>query len=305
MMLFIKKTVARLMYALPWQWLSGRPRLAHVLIRPFLRYPTLYLALARKTGLREGFRIKMKEGPHKGHVFTDIDLSGLSGLIGNYVEPNTTALVLQMDLTDSVVIDVGAANGYYTLLFARGTGENGLVYSFEPDIDHFFPRIRKIIADNGYANVILLPYAISNGFGISKWVQHQDQPWCNQLIESPRVTNEELVQAKRMTPVLTLSLDDFAASIDKPRIRLIKIDVESLEVAVMKGAVNLLETTRPTFLIELHTAENATQIYQMLAEFNYEWSILDTQGDQYTNIVAFPVEHQEHFQQMIARFPTE
>ena len=46
---------------------------------------------------------------------------------------------------DDHVIDVGAAIGYFTLIFARSVGKNGSVFAFEPKkIDlKYYPKISK------------------------------------------------------------------------------------------------------------------------------------------------------------------
>ena len=53
------------------------------------------------------------------------------------------------------IIDIGANLGYYTRIFARATGSEGIVWAVEP-----VPLYRKTLKKNlnGISNIIILPY---------------------------------------------------------------------------------------------------------------------------------------------------
>jgi len=59
-----------------------------------------------------------------------------------------------------VVVDVGAALGYYTLIAAKRVGQEGKVYAFEPD-PSVFKDLIKNIKINGWTNVYPFQMALS------------------------------------------------------------------------------------------------------------------------------------------------
>ena len=59
------------------------------------------------------------------------------------------------------VLDLGANIGYFTLLFAKLVGNNGIVFAFEPEPQNI-ALLTKNIKINNYKNVTLVPKAVSN-----------------------------------------------------------------------------------------------------------------------------------------------
>jgi ubiquinone/menaquinone biosynthesis C-methylase UbiE len=57
-----------------------------------------------------------------------------------------------------VVADIGAGTGYFTMLFARTVGKNGVVYAVDVNED-MFDNLKKRVANEGISNVknILAP----------------------------------------------------------------------------------------------------------------------------------------------------
>ena len=70
---------------------------------------------------------------------------------GIYGELDTLAVERLIKLGDNVV-DVGAAIGYFTLIFARLVGINGMVFSFEPKTDRYEVLLKNIKVNN-YSNI--------------------------------------------------------------------------------------------------------------------------------------------------------
>lgn len=63
-----------------------------------------------------------------------------------------------------VVYDVGAHVGFYTLLFSRAVGPDGMVYAFEPFPDNFL-FLKKYSCLNKLENALIEQYIISASNG--------------------------------------------------------------------------------------------------------------------------------------------
>ncbi len=77
---------------------------------------------------------------------------------GIYGELDTLAVEIFLKPGD-YVIDVGAAIGYYTLIFARSVGNAGLVIAFEPKTDRYKLLLENIKL-NKYENIKTVKKAI-------------------------------------------------------------------------------------------------------------------------------------------------
>ena len=138
-------------------------------------------------------------------------------------EPETVRLVQTLIRPGSVVVDVGACLGFYTLLAAQLAGPGGTVYAFEPD-----PRnvrwLRPNIRINHCQNVTVIPSAVSDGSGVRQFFPHQSDPSQSSLHTTARWA--------RHIPVQAVTLDDV---LDGRRVDLIKLDIEGGELRALEG----------------------------------------------------------------------
>jgi 23S rRNA U2552 (ribose-2'-O)-methylase RlmE/FtsJ len=161
----------------------------------------------------DGFKMNLVKGGGDS-----IDLS----TFGKY-EPVETELLKKEIKKGDVVVDVGASVGYYTLLFAKLVGENGKVFSFEPDPTKF-SILQKNVSLNNFSNVILENRFISDN-------------------------------SKKEDSNVYSSLDDYFYN-NIESIDLIKMDIEGAEVLALKGMVKILQNTQKIKLLtEFHSSE--------------------------------------------------
>lgn len=160
-------------------------------------------------------------------------------------EPGTLKIIELLLQPGDHFVDVGANIGLMSIFAARRVGLNGKVTAFEPH-----PNTREIliknIALNGLERTVqVMPYALGAQRGTA---QLYDDPSKNRGAASLMKTGSTAV----VHEVQTMSLDNF---LKKPRFvnfplpSLIKIDVEGLELDVLKGAMSLLGSTSPPALI--------------------------------------------------------
>ncbi len=149
-------------------------------------------------------------------------------------EPNETNLVKKVIKRGDVVVDIGANIGYYSLIFLKIIGEEGRVFSFEPD-PYCFNLLKKNIEINHYNNAMLIQKAISNENGRAK-LYISDSYNANQTIH-------DLHDDRRSIEIETIRLDDYFRDYNK-RIDFIKIDTEGSEAKILQGMPLLLQKNK-------------------------------------------------------------
>src|SRR5437016_3266367 len=200
-----------------------------------------------------------------------------------------------------VVLDMGARNGFYTMLASREVGRSGQVIAFEPSPRERQRLLRHLRINRLLANVVVCHLALDRGKGEDTlFVVEGRDTGCNSL-RLPLV--DESVKAIR---VQKTSLDDFLGEGMILKVDFIKMDVEGAELNVLEGATDLLgRRPRPVILAELADSRSssgghaASAVYDLLAERGFQWFSVGRQGslsplhrtDQYgATYVAFPIE---------------
>ena len=149
-------------------------------------------------------------------------------------EPHETSLVKKKVKKGDVVLDIGANIGYFTLIFAKLVGEEGKVFSFEPDPTNF-ALLKKNIKINGYKNIIPIQKAVSNK--TSKIKLHLSKSnYANHTIYDKKHNHKSI-------DVNVIKLDDYFNTY-KGKIDFVKIDTEGVEEKVIKGMPNILNKNK-------------------------------------------------------------
>ena len=161
----------------------------------------------------------------------------------------------------SVVYDVGANVGIYTVLACRMVGVEGRVFSFEPSPDNV-QRLAENIRVNKFNNVEIVPSAVSVTDGFATFDSEAD-PCVRKISESGALRVE------------TVSLDSFVAS-GKPFPNLMKIDVEGAELDVLRGAQKLLVEHGPTIFLATHGEQVHAECVSFLKELGYGLTFLES-----------------------------
>jgi FkbM family methyltransferase len=142
------------------------------------------------------------------------------------------------------VADVGANVGHYTARLSRLVGPAGRVLAIEP-----VPRTFELLAANSrqfaHANVTLLNVALSDGPGLAGMdvPSGAGGPYLAHLTPGPAALR-----------VLCLPFDALPLP---ARLRLVKIDAEGHELAVLRGMARTLERDRPALIVEVSSAASA------------------------------------------------
>ena len=200
---------------------------------------------------------------------------GLALSIFKIYEPNQTEIVKKYVHEGDIVIDIGAHVGYYTLLMAQLVGENGKVYSFEPDPVNF-QLLKKSVEINGFENVVLIQKAVSNITDKVKLFLGDDDSAIN------RIYDAKLGDAKESIDVESVTIDEYFKENDE-LINFIKIDSEGSEVKIINGMKQFLSRNQELvmmteffpFLIK-KSGDEPNQYLKSLEKFGFSlYNILD------------------------------
>ncbi|HEY9851385.1 MAG TPA: FkbM family methyltransferase [Leptolyngbyaceae cyanobacterium] len=205
-----------------------------------------------------------------------------------YGEPSITALMLRLLELGQTMVDVGTHFGYEALLGCRLVGSQGRVICFEPS-PTTFAIAHKNLAH--FSQIELRQEAVADQHGT---LSLQNRPiWLsafNSLVTTPTQINSINV------PVTTLDLT--LANRTRP-VDLIKCDVEGLEMAVLKGANQLLSEDAPVLILEAdmpsREGKNSSRTYEQamyLERYGYKAFNFDFDGSfKFSSLDSFPVYH--------------
>ena len=142
---------------------------------------------------------------------------------------------------DKNTIDVGGRNGLYSSFFCEHSKN---VYCFEP-VPNLFETITEL--KENYSNFYPINKAVSNQEGVLDF-----------FVDTKRFSNSSFVNHVNGTKISvdTIKLDNQ----DFDNIGFLKVDVEGFELAVLEGAVSLVEAERPTCMVEVYFKFNQTPI---------------------------------------------
>lgn len=143
------------------------------------------------------------------------------------------------------VIDIGASVGVYTLKFSELVGATGRVYAFEPVPESFY-LLAVHTSLCSYRNVTLFNMAVSDKTGIATMTIPRSGNHLRNYYRAS-ITNPEQVVGADSIQVFCYPLDSFHFP---ARIRLVKVDVEGYEGAVLGGMKDLIKRERPVLIVE-------------------------------------------------------
>jgi FkbM family methyltransferase len=150
------------------------------------------------------------------------------------IEPLETELFKKEVKKNSIVLDLGANVGYYTLIFARLVGDDGKVFAFEPDPNNF-ALLKKNVEINGYQNVVLVQKAVSNKTGKGRLYLSKNNFGDHRIYDSN--------SKRKFIEIETVRLDDYFKDFDG-KINFIKMDIQGAEPLALEGMAELLSRNR-------------------------------------------------------------
>jgi len=156
-----------------------------------------------------------------------------------------------------IVVDVGANIGTHTVPLAQAVTSAGQVLAFEPQ-RLLHTVLTANMALNDLLQVQCLPLAAGSVAGFV------NIPFFNPAVPD-NFGNLNAYGPQAGDPVKVIALDDLSL----PKCRLIKIDVEGGEAAVLLGAQQTIARCRPVLFVENNSVGNAANLNAMILGQNY------------------------------------
>lgn len=186
----------------------------------------------------------------------------------NLFRPDTKEDIFlkKWDFVGKKIYDIGGNLGLFSIFFANAAGNNGAVYSFEPN-----PYLYRFIIKNKAINGLTNLYPFNVGIGARTEMQTLVVP-LYQLGSgtfSAEVRERLSWKKARMYDAQVFRLDDFVGANRIPLPDFVKMDVEGFEYNVLKGMNEILHECKPKMFIEIHYTGDLESIYRLLIDHGY------------------------------------
>jgi FkbM family methyltransferase len=205
---------------------------------------------------RPPVRIKMCKHGAMIYYASDAFVGRSLDLYGEYSEFETE-LFRQVMSPGAIVVDAGANFGAFTLYFANAVGPMGRVYAFEPQRS-LFHILCGNLALNGLANVTAVHAALGGQSGTTL-VPAVDYATDGNFGGIALATGA----AGERVDVRTID------GLRLPHCRLLKIDVEGMEIEVLAGASETLARCQPFLYVENDRPAKSAELIQWLLDRGY------------------------------------
>lgn len=225
--------------------------------------------LAAKLKLLLRVKRQTVETAHGRFWIDPVSLLGIALSQRGEHEPAMIATLQQYLHDGATFVDLGANEGYFTVIGATLCGAAGKVVSIEPQ-SRLLEVIEANVSQNGVAGVTVVNAAVTDKAGTAKiYLTASTNTGGTSLINRSKYS---LPSAEIVTKTLEQILDDAAV----PAVDLMKVDIEGFEYEALLGSRQVFEQRRVKALaLELHPeilklrGKDASEITTMLEEAGY------------------------------------
>ena len=185
------------------------------------------------------------------------------------VDPLLYSMAEELVKPKSVIWDIGANVGLFSFCAAALAGPDGFVLAIEPDLwlAQIIARSSRRLDSNSFqcSKVKVLCASVSDSAGISELEIAERARASNHLVDATGSTQAEASRHRQLT--VSVTLDSLLEHFRAPSI--LKIDVETHEARVLRGAKRLLEEIRPSIWCEV-SHQNSHEVGELLHEAKYD-----------------------------------
>ncbi|MEH1008510.1 FkbM family methyltransferase [Winogradskyella sp. ECml5-4] len=161
------------------------------------------------------------------------------------------------DLNNILILDIGANFGYLSLVWAKSICKTGKVISFEPNKNVYNSLLKSIEINNLNKIILLENFAVGN-----------ENKSVNLFFENSTTSNViESNISQSLGTIRMIKLDDYIKNQKLKKCDLVKIDVDGIELDILKGSIDLLREFQPIFIVEIN---DDIKIVDFFIENNYQ-----------------------------------
>ncbi len=240
--------------------------------------------ISNRSALGKALRLPLRLVPPKAIVpILQGRLRGTRWIVGSAVhgcwlgsyEFATRVLIEETVKPGTVVFDIGANVGYYTLLGSLLVGPTGRVIAFEP-VQRNLELLRRHLELNRVTNVDVIGKAVSDREGLASFV------------DGPNRSMGHLAESGGYS-IQTVAIDSLVSRGEIPPPDFVKIDVEGVEFLALRGAARTLERARPVIALSTDRFELHRRCCELLTGLGYRLTPIGAATlDESEEIVATP-----------------
>jgi FkbM family methyltransferase len=197
-------------------------------------------------------------------------ISAYADVYGEWCEMEVS-LYRRLLTPDSVVIEVGANLGLHTVALAK-LAESGRVICFEPQ-RVIFNALCGNLALNNLTNVDAHRVAVGEHDEIvAIETTDYDVPWnYGAFSVAAGFSSEGRFPGKLSSePTAVVALDKFPQTAGAERLDLLKVDAEGFELAVLRGADQLIARTKPILFVENNNPASGDDLIRHIGALGYD-----------------------------------
>jgi FkbM family methyltransferase len=163
--------------------------------------------------------------------------------------------------TGETWLDVGAHYGYTALALCRLVGPNGRVFAFEPML-RTAGSVTETRRVNGARQLTVIPMGLG--------APEQDIAGIEVPVERG-MADSTVRNSTWNEAILVSSLDWLWPRLSGPNARIhgVKIDVQGMEIEVLRGMLETLRAHRPRLVVEVHNGVDREDFRSVLREAGY------------------------------------
>ena len=180
-------------------------------------------------------------------------------------EPDTLDWLDQFK-PDCCYFDIGANIGQYSLYPAIKHGKSVRVFAFEPQSNNYYSLNKNIFINNLADSISAYCIAVSGKTEFSKLYIPKFIPGGNRSQFGAEDARHLKVPVTHVQGMFGVTLDDLCGKWDFPCPNYMKIDVDGIEISILKGAENVLRNPQLiSVIIELGTTEEQNEALQLMS----------------------------------------
>ena len=197
-----------------------------------------------------------------------------AAILGRTERPLLNWFAANVRLNDTW-LDIGAHYGYTAIALCRLVGQGGRVFAFEPMISTagYVSKTRLL---NNFPQLIVLPLGLAN----PETIEMLRLPVVRGMVDSlllkdkgertinigPRGRGKNWQET-----TLTVQLDWFWSYIcgGREKVDGVKIDVQGMEIEVLRGMSRLLSKWKPKLVVEMHKGVDRSELLDVIKAIGY------------------------------------
>jgi len=204
-------------------------------------------------------------------------------------ERSTIDWIDRLNYKDSVIWDIGANVGAYSLLMGKKIEKikNSHIYAFEPESGNYCSLNRNIRANNLENKISAIPVAISNTFQISEFfLSSTEVGSATHSLNKPISEGISYIPKSRQAAI-AISGDGLISSFGVPTPNYLKIDVDGHELEVVQGLMNVLKSnTLKSISIEIAQKVSNGLIEDMLSKYGFKVVAEEITCNDYKDVIT-------------------